>query len=51
MVAQAIGPEPLKELIFANNGYAVIAPPSMARKKYAQSCVTATNELVFIEVS
>jgi len=28
---------------FANNGYAVIAPPSMARKKYAQSCDTATN--------
>ena len=26
---------------YAKNGYAVIAPPSMARKKYAQSCDTA----------
>ena len=26
---------------FAKNGYAVIAPPSMARKKYAQSCDTS----------
>lgn len=25
---------------YAKNGYAVIAPPSMARKKYAQSCDT-----------
>ena len=29
---------------FANNGFAVIAPPSMARKKYAKSCDTATNK-------
>ena len=29
---------------FAKNGYAVIAPPSMARKKYAQSCDTAINK-------
>jgi dienelactone hydrolase len=26
---------------YAKNGYAVIAPPSMARKKYAQSCDTS----------
>ena len=26
---------------YAKNGFAVIAPPSMARKKYAQSCDTA----------
>ena len=28
---------------FAKNGYAVIAPPSLARKKYAQSCDTAIS--------
>ena len=28
---------------FAKNGYAVIAPPSMARKKYAQSCDTTIS--------
>ena len=29
---------------FANNGFAVIAPPSMARKMYAQSCDTAKKQ-------
>ena len=29
---------------FANNGYAVIAPASMARQKYAQSCDTAISK-------
>ena len=28
---------------FAKNGYAVIAPPSLARKKYAQSCDTTKS--------
>ena len=28
---------------FAKNGYAVIAPPSLARKKYAQSCDTVNK--------
>ena len=38
--------EMTKEFIdfYAKNGFAVIAPPSMARKKYAQSCDTATNK-------
>ena len=30
--------------LYAKNGYAVIAPPSMARKKYAQSCDTAISK-------
>ena len=29
---------------FAKNGYAVIAPASMAREKYARSCNTETNQ-------